>query len=76
MTTLRTGCTSKPACPHYSYSLRRCSLGYVNPKTIGGAINATLLGLIKPCPHTVKGQMVIARIREGYDKTGPEFAEK
>jgi hypothetical protein len=64
---LRKGCLGKDPCRHYSRQLGRCKLGYVNPKTIKGALWAAEHGLLKPCPRTVKGVAVIRRIR---DKVG------
>jgi hypothetical protein len=56
---LRKGCLGKNPCRHYSRSLGRCKLGYVNPKTIKGALWAVQCGLLKPCPFTVRGDKVI-----------------
>ena len=38
-------------CKHYSYSLKRCKLGMINPPTIKGGIEAArIFGLSYICP--------------------------
>ncbi len=61
--TLRTSCRKTkhgPKCPNYSYDLLRCKLGYVNPSgSIKQALGAVEQGLLKPCPLTQKGAVLI-----------------
>lgn len=51
------GCSK---CPRYSYQLQRCLDGYVNPTkgTLKENADATIAGLLKPCPFTKRGQRV------------------
>jgi len=58
MTELRNGCCGKEPCENYSFKLRKCKLGYVNPKSISGGFEGAKMGLLKPCPLTKNGQKV------------------
>ena len=75
---MRTSCRKtkhQEKCPHYSHSLQRCKLGYVNPKNITDSVRAVMMGLLKPCPYTEKGVKVIEKVKAAYDKTRPSQPE-
>lgn len=65
--TLKT-CTK---CSSYSYSLKRCKRGMINPKTRKGALEAaSIMGVLYICDYSKWKDAVVERLGTDYNGYG------